>query len=211
MELSPQEIAQLQGTRKSEIPPWESFSSEMEPKISPELQEQIKRYEERVHERNRVAEEELARQKELSNEVAKAYCFVTKEEYEDLLPRVGRIMHSSIFLHKLKECGLNCWYAEHSQPQKLKLIVQKGNEEIMACWVQAGYMIEYSWMNFDAHNVPLDERRRGWRTCLMQIFLKQLLTEEQIIKAFGRAEGPVSERYNSLFYEVRNKRLKGKE
>ena len=209
---SQKEIESLQGTRLSSKAPWETWETEMgDSKLSPILEEQIKRYQERVHERNRVAEEELARQRELSNEVAKAYQFVKPEEYEDLLPRVGRIMHSTIFLQKLKECGLNCWYAEHPQSQKLKLVVQRGNEEIMACWVQAGYMIEYSWMNFDEHNAPLDERRRGWRTCLMQILLKELLTEEKIIKAFGYAQGPASERYNSLLYEIRNRRLKAKE
>lgn len=210
--MEAEEIKKLQGTRLSDKPQWASYDNEMDTKLSPELQDAVSRYEERLrHKENQEALEELARQKELSNEVAKAYQFVKPEEYEDLLPRVGRIMHSTVFLQKLKECGLNCWYAEHPQVQKLKLIVQRGNEEIMACWVQAGYMIEYSWMNFDAHNAPLDERRRGWRTCLMQILLKQLLTEEQIIKAFGYAQGPASERYNSLLYEIRNRRIKAKE
>jgi hypothetical protein len=72
-------------------------------------------------------------------------------------------------------------------------------------------MAEYSIMRFDEHHVPLDERMRGWRTCLMQLYLKEILSEETINRVFGAAEGPVSDRYNSLFYEVRNNLVKAKE
>jgi hypothetical protein len=213
-DLSPHEIEQLQGTRLSDKPQWESYQDEMETKLSPELEEQVKRYQERVHERNRVAEEELARQKELSDAASEQYRWVTKEEYEEIEPRIGHIMHSTVFLGKLKKLGLPVWYAEHPLKGRYKLVLEKGQgtfEPSSIAWVQSGFMPEYSIMRFDEHDVPLDERMRGWRTILMQILLKRLLTEEQIISEFGRATGPASEKYNNFCYEIRNMRLKLKE
>ena len=213
MELSLQEIAQLQGTRKSEIPPWESFSSEMETKISPELADQIARYEERMHHKSsQEAEETLARERELSNAVAAQYRWVTKEEYGDIEPRIGRIMHSTVFLQKLKNCGFKGWYAEHPMKDRYKLILDKKGfgltEGEYVCWLQAGFTTEFTVMRFDEHDIPLDERYRGWRTPLLQIQLKGILTEEQVEKEFGKAVGPASKRYNKTLYEFRNRKVK---
>lgn len=216
MNITQEEINKLQGTRLSNKAPWETYNEEMgAEKLSPELQEQIKRYEERRHHKlSQEAEEELARQKELSDATSNPYRWVTKEEYEYVEPRIGKIIHSTVFLNMLrKECGLDCWYAAHPLKGRLKLIVNRhdGNPPKFACWLQEGFQIEYSLMKFDEHNVPLDEKRRGWRTCLMQILLQGILSEETIERVFGKATGPASKKYNSLFYEVRNKRVKAKE
>ena len=211
-DLSSHEIEQLQGTRLSNKAPWETWDEEMgDSKLSPILKEQIARYEERVqHKSSQEAEEALARERELSNAVAAQYRWVTKEEYGDIEPRIGRIMHSSVLLHKLKtECHLNAWYAEHILPGRLKLIVkQAGKEPEFAVWVQEGFTSEFTIMKFDEHDVPLDERYRGYRTVLLQLIMKSLISEEDVLKAFGSAIGPASVRYNSTLYEWRNRRVK---
>ena len=194
--------------------PWETWDEEMgDSKLSPELQEQIKRYEERRHEKTSQQNlEELARQKESSDAASEQYCWVNKEEYEYIEPRIGHIIHSTTFLHKLiNECGLNCWYAAHPLKGRLKLVVVRNGIPETAVWLQEGFQVEYSWMNFDDHNVPLDERRRGWRTVLLQLILKGIVSERLSHKVFGKATGPASDRYNSLLHEYRNKKVKVKE
>jgi len=208
------EVQSVQGTRLSDKAPWETYGEEMQSKLSPELEDAIKRYEERRYEKQTQQQaEELARQKELSDKVSEQYQWLTPEEYEQLEPRVGHIIHSSVFIEMLRGLGVNCWYMPHMLPRRLTLVVKRNDrpEPEIACWLQEGFQVEYSWMKFDDHGVPLDERRRGWRTVLLQLILKGILTEQQADEVFGPATGPASERYNSLLYEFRNKRVKLKE
>ena len=60
-------------------------------------------------------------------------------------------------------------------------------------------------MKFDDHGVPLSERMRGWRTCLLQLILKGFITEATANKVFGAPK--VTEqyhRYNALLQSFRN-------
>ena len=60
-------------------------------------------------------------------------------------------------------------------------------------------------MNFDDHGVPLDEAFRGWRTGLLQLILKSVITEKQAIEIFGRPKATRSfHRYNALLQNFRN-------
>lgn len=214
MQPTIEEIQRSQGTRLSSKPQWETYGSEMESKMSPELQEQVKRYEERRHVKaSQQAQEELAEQRELSDAVAGNYQWVKPEEYKDIAPKIGHIMHSTVFINKLRnECKLRCWYIPHPLPRRLTLMVQRDYQDPeFACWVQEGHCPEFSVMKFDEHGVPLDERLRGWRTPLLQMILKGFISEEKAKKVFGVPEGPASVRYNSMLYEVRNKRVKAKE
>ena len=53
-------------------------------------------------------------------------------------------------------------------------------------------------MGFDAWNLPISERYRGWRTALLQMILKDVITEEEVDRAFG----PVSlNRASELYRE----------
>ncbi len=216
MELTQQEIMKSQGTRLSDRPQWESYAEEMTENLPDQLQEDIKRYEELRHAKTSNQNQELlAEQKELSDEVAKEYQFLTPEEYADLEARIGNVMNSSRFINKLRdECGIKCWYVDNPYGNRLTLIVEDPlgiRPSEVACWVQEGFMNEYSWMRFDEHHAPLDERRRGWRTCLLQLILKRIITEDKANEVFGRAQGPASERYLQTLYELRNKRIKASE
>lgn len=207
MELSQEELLKTQGTRLDETPPWMTYNQSLEEELNEELQHEVTKYSEQHHVKTSSQnQEELARQKEQSDEVAKEYQFLSPEEYKDEAPRIGRVLHSSSFINKLrKECNVSCWYRQHPLKGKVTLIVkQEGTEPEVGCWVQEGFMPEFSIVRFDTHGVPLDEKYRGWRTCLLQLILKGVLTEELAHKVFGKAEGPASGRYNSTLYEFRN-------
>jgi hypothetical protein len=66
-------------------------------------------------------------------------------------------------------------------------------------------MPELSMMNFDDHGAPLAERRRGWRTVLLQLLLSGFITEEAVDKEFGKPRQDAAfDRYNGLLKAFRD-------
>lgn len=200
--LTPEEIKRSQGTRLSEDAPWETYSPEET--FDPALQAAIDEYASRVSDAKPTEQtnEELCRQKEAADTQADAYRWVRPEEYQDEGARVGRIMHSSVFIKKLREAGVKCWYRQHPQPGKTTLVIQRGalNPEV-GCWVQSGFVPELSIMRFDDHGVPTTEKYRGWRTCLLQLILKSAITEKDAVEFFGKP--PVTEEFDRYNWTLR--------
>jgi hypothetical protein len=208
-EMTPEEIAKMQGTRTQDTNPWESYDQELELAINdPILQEAIKEYEGRISdaEASNQSKEELARVREASMNAAEEYQWVKPEEYRNAGERIGHIMHSDVFIHKLREAGVKCWYRTHPQPRKITLIVQVNNETPnVGCWVQLGFMPELSVMRFDDHGVPLDEKYRGWRTCLLQLILHGVITQQKAEDVFGKPPvTPAFHRYNATLQRFRS-------
>jgi hypothetical protein len=204
------EIQATQGTRKSSVAPWESYESELTQKLSPRMAAQVADYATKHHQDAPTSEqtkELLAELYEGNAENSKQYQFLHPNEYKDEGPRLGKIMHSTEFLKKLrKECKLDCWYRAHPHRDKATLIVRRdGLEPEVACWVQLGFAPEYELVRFDRYGVVLDSKMRGWRTCTLQMILKGILTEELADKVFGKAEGPASGRYKGTLYSFRNR------
>jgi hypothetical protein len=55
---------------------------------------------------------------------------------------------------------------------------------------------EWSLLWFDDLNVPIRERYRGWRTAILALILNDVLTEDEVLKAFGPVhDSPASELY----------------
>ena len=106
------------------------------------------------------------------------------------------------------KAGVECFYRQHPHADKLTLVYSDSlgmKKPEVACWVQNGWMPEYTVMGFDDHGVPLAEKYRGWRTCLLQLILKGLLTIELAHKVFGEANLPCAERYNSILHSWKNR------
>jgi hypothetical protein len=208
-ELTPEQIAATQGTRKSDKAPWETYSAQMTEQLDPELEAAIAEF--ASHDPHGYTDsqtkEELCRIQEENDSVAAEYRWLSPEEYKDEKARIGRIMHSSELMTKLtEECGLTAQYRAHPQPKRITLLVDttngiKGLE--VACWVQFGYMPEFSICNFDDHGVVLQEAYRGWRTVLLQLIIKRMITEETATRVFGEAVGPASRRYLEILQGFR--------
>lgn len=207
-EILPEQLTG-QGTRNSEVAPWLTYADEMTERLDPTLEAEIEEYSQRRHEHSSSQnEEELHKQRELNAGIAKEYQWLTPDEYEHIEPRIGTVMHSSDFINKLRDdCNVRCWYVQHTHHDKvtLKVMNELTGEPEVACWAQLGNMPEFSIMRFDDHGIPLDERRRGWRTCLLQLILKGIVTEGKAIDIFGQACGPAAERYLSTLYAFRNR------
>ena len=206
-------MAAVRGTHENqEINPWDAYAAEMIEKLDPNMEAAIAAYAEHMYEEDLTSnqnKEELARQQEINQEVAKEYQWLTPEEYADAEARIGVPMNHAEFISLLRKTGLTCYYRQHIHPDKVTLLVQPpqtpGGELDVACWVTYGYMPELSMMTFDHHGAPLAERRRGWRTPLLQLILKGYISEEQANKVFGRPDvTPQYHRYNSTLQAFRN-------
>jgi hypothetical protein len=206
--VTPQAVQKAQGTRLQEKAPWESYNLQEE--LSPELEAAVAEYSTHRHDdSSNQTKECLAEQKELSSEVAKEYQWCTPEEYRDIQMRFGRMMNAAELINKLRdECHLKVYYRDHPHADKLVLLYSDSfgvKKPEMACWVQNGVMPEYTVMGFDEHGVPVAEKYRGWRTVLLQLILKGILTEEVAHKVFGPALLPCAERYNTILQSYRNR------
>lgn len=204
--LTPEQIKATQGTRlRDDKAPWETYAAEIGAENDPALEEAIKEYASRVSDAKPTNQthEELCRLKEAADEQASAYRWVQPEEYKDEGARIGHIMHSNVFIKKLHDAGIKCWYRPHPQQGKITLIVQRSVSlpYEVGCWVQGGFCPELSVMRFDDHGVPTVEKYRGWRTCLLQLILKGIISEKEADKVFGRP--PVTEAFDRYNWTLR--------
>jgi hypothetical protein len=206
--LTPEEIAARQGTRANDLAPWETYDSELDTD-SPEMLEAMAEYAQNVSDAkpSSQTQEELCRLQEASENAAKEYRWVTPEEYKYAGDRIGRIMHSVVFINKLREAGVKCWYRQHPQAGKITLVIQKHDNQTpeVGCWCMIGFAPELSVMRFDEHGVPTTEKYRGWRTCLLQLILKGVISEKKAEELFGKpATTPAFHRYNQTLQHFRN-------
>lgn len=144
--------------------------------------------------------------------------------------RMVRIMHPHTFIEKLQRAGIKAlvhdpfeWFREQNidpqfwpRPEArlwLNSFVKLGRVGVTAVikgqpttvtTLQYPYGPEYSIMRFDQYNVPTNEKYRGWRTALLSLILRGVLTEEEAEKAFGPALGPASEFYREQLFHHRS-------
>ena len=197
------------GTVATDTAPWMSWDDEMDDGISAELAEEVAEYARNRYEDNQSSSETkelLEMMREQNDDNAEQYQWLKKADYANEEERTGRVIHSSEFISILRKAGVKCFYKQHIHFDKAILIFTKGQVEEVGCWVQQGNMPELSIMNFDDHGVPLAERRRGWRTALLQLILKDVISEKQSDKYFGKPKLTVAySRYNSTLYAFRNR------
>ena len=185
-----------------------TYDEELTPEQDPALLEAMAEYAMNVSDADGSSQtkDELARLKQSSEEAAREYQWLTPEEYRNEGDRIGRIMHNVIFINNLRKAGVKCWYRDHPQPGKITLVVQR--KELPAevgCWCQIGFAPELSIMRFDEHGVPTTEKYRGWRTPLLQLILKGIITEKKAEEFFGKAPvTPAFARYNATLQHFRN-------
>jgi hypothetical protein len=205
--MTEEDIKKAQGTRNNEAAPWMTYDDEFGGD-DPALLAAMAEYAENVSdaEASNQTKEELARLKEGADAQAKEYQWVTPAEYADAGARIGRIMHHIVFLNLLQKAGVKCWYRSHPQPGKITLVVQRGELPAeVGCWCQAGFAPELSIMRFDDHGVPLAEKYRGWRTPLLQLILKSVISQKQAEEVFGKTPvTPAFHRYNATLQQFRN-------
>src|ERR1700677_142081 len=90
-------------TVKDTRAPWETYSSSLDERLDQKLEAEIEEYSKKRHEKSSAQNaEELARWEEENKALAKQYQFLTPEEYQNEGARIGRVIHSSEFINKLR-------------------------------------------------------------------------------------------------------------
>ena len=207
------------GTELSEEAPWQSYDKQMDisRNWSPRMKAAVAEYSQRRHEKVHSAGlEEVMRQNELSTESVKEYRFF--RQFEDQLTdekqRRGELMFCLDFVEKLNEIipaylsvkvikGLSGLYVFTPDV--------KGGHWHYVCGVQASMMNEYSVIYLDSHGLPLNEKKRGWRTVLLRLITNSFITEEDAHRIFGEPfSGPISRRYREQLWYFRNRSMTDK-
>ena len=206
------------GTELSDVNPWDSYDKQMDVTRgwSPALNRQVEEYSKRRHDKPHSAGlEEVMRQREMSNDYVKEYKFF--RQFEDGLTdekmRQGELMFCLDFVDKLNTIlpaylsgkiikGLSGLYV--FMPDV------KGGHWHYVCGVQASMMNEYSVIWLDSHGLPLNEKKRGWRTVLLRLIMGSFVDEDDVNKVFGEpTSGPVSRRYREQLFYFRNRSRTG--
>jgi len=73
--------------------------------------------------------------------------------------------------------------------------------------LQDPYGPEWSIMRFDGRGVATKEKFRGWRTAMLVLIVAEILTEEEVDKAFGPAEGEPAAWYRQQLQAFRQIRV----
>jgi hypothetical protein len=155
--------------------------------------------------------ESFAAEKEVSDTMASAYKMPDQEILTDKKARLVNIMHAREFVKKLRDNGIKCFTIDNGFPSTVGLFAHRpGTDEVIpVCYLQVPYMAEWSVIRTDSHGVPWGEEYRGWRTVLSQLILKEILTEDQAHKIFGKpALNRISRIYRRTLWNFRNRNKK---
>jgi hypothetical protein len=154
--------------------------------------------------------ESFAREKEISDTMAKAYQI---EDQDILANPEGRKVNATPtrdFIKKLRDNGVKCFTVDNGYPPQTVALwaIRPGSDEaIYVCYLQVPAMYEWSVLKLDRHNVPRGEDFRGWRTVLSQLIIKDILTETRAHEIFGKpALNKISRVYRRTLYFHRNRK-----
>lgn len=156
------------------------------------------------------------REQNYSSEAVKAQRWANQELYKNDAARVGRAMHHSDFIRVLTHLVPDLYITEgriegdlavfrtYGQPQPR--LDGRTFEYLFYC--PTGIIPEFSQYEFDeVRDIPIREKRRGWRTILLRLIRTGLLSEDIVSKVFGRAEGPAAEIYNLKLKQYRDSKI----
>jgi hypothetical protein len=157
-------------------------------------------------------------QKELSDHSVKKWHFDKQDELLDEEARLVNFIHAKEFLRRLHNIpGFHAFYNDAGRPGELGLFAyMRGHERQpfskelplgvkYICFVQSPYMPEWSVIRLDEHNVPVNEKARGWRTVEMRLIAAGAITEAEGHEEFGEPFTTlVSRRFEEQLFNIRN-------
>jgi hypothetical protein len=168
---------------------------------SPEVQDVARRAQEvKTPEALQEATQEAL---ETNTDAVRKFRFTHQDELTDWIP--GRILWLGDFLDMLQTIRPDAFYAEYSYMGLRGLgFVDAGVPFYSGTSVMNGNMPEWSKLRTDHHRLPKNEAYRGWRTVLLALIQKDIITLEQSDQVFGEAAGPRSKPWYRALYGMRN-------
>lgn len=146
------------------------------------------------------------RELNLDSEKVKEAQWLDQEELATY--RQGRIIHCKQFLAMLKRIRPDATYADVAIVGRREVLIREDGKLKHAGTVQNGPMIEWSQMRLDAHHIPTNERYLGWRSVLMNLIRKDMVSEDRVHRVFGHpaSSSPRAEIWYRQLYMHRNNR-----
>jgi hypothetical protein len=158
--------------------------------------------------KNFVKESFQAAKEESDSQVS---CY--KMEHQDILmnarARKVNAVSTRDFVQKLRQNGVKCFTVDNGfPPQTIALwaIRPTTGKLQYICYLQVPAMYEWSVLKVDRHGLPAGEDFRGWRTVLIQMITKDILSETKAHQIFGKpTDSEVSLLYRESLFYIRNK------
>lgn len=157
------------------------------------------------------------------SEGTKSQRWANQEDYRNWKARQGLYMHHSDLLNALQPLipdllivnGITGRNDEHGKFLRHLCLFQVssfsradwgGRPLRMLCWLEREYMPEFSTYEFDnVRNVLIREDTRGWRTVLLSLIHRGVLTEQVANATFGDATGEASTVWHRELHKFRNR------
>jgi hypothetical protein len=131
------------------------------------------------------------------------------KEFKDFERRKGAMVHSSRFLHRLRQIEPRLVVQQQIMfPDDWGLYLQRGSKLIFLSQVTKGWLTEFSYTLVDEKDLPSDPKW-GWRTVLLRLMSKGVFTWEQVLKEFGNSQGANSDRWHQYTEPYRNRHSSG--
>jgi len=136
-----------------------------------------------------------------------------KMEHQDILTNAKARKVNAIvtrdFIQKLRQNRVNCFTVDNGFPPQTVALwaIQPSTGKLQyICYLQVPCMFEWSVLKVDRHGLPAGEDFRGWRTVLVQMITKDILTEKKAHEIFGKpTDSEVSLLYRESLFYIRNK------
>lgn len=157
------------------------------------------------------AKECYARDRQISEEMAAEYKLEDQDVLTNAAARLVNPMRTRDFIQKLRSAGIKCFTIDNGFPKQcvaLWCLPPKQTQKARyICYLQTPAMYEWSLLKIDEYGKPWGEDYRGWRTVLVQLIKKEILTEYQAHELFGYpSQNSVFNRYHCTLWEIRNER-----
>lgn len=157
------------------------------------------------------AKEDFLAHKEKSEMGALDYKIEDQASLTNRRARMVNPMGTREFIRKLRDNGVKCFTVDNQFPPgtvALWCLPPKQMQKARyVCYLQIPAMYEWSVLKTDRYGKPIGEAYRGWRTVIVQLIEKEILTEYQAHKIFGEpSKNPIFNRYHQSLWEARNKK-----
>lgn len=157
--------------------------------------------------------EHLARLREqnYNSSAVKKQRWQNQEDFENEEARQGRWMQSGEFISRLKRVVPNLFITEGNFLGDLAVYRTypcpqpdlDGNDFKYLFYLPTGWMPENSFIEFDERDIPIREKKRGWRTPLLRLIKAGLLTEQACDEEFGRPTPGADAVWDREMYRLR--------
>lgn len=133
------------------------------------------------------------------------YRLYDHESFKDFERRRGFVLHSSEFIQRVRKLAPRL-VVQHqiNFEDDWGFYVDVCGKLVYLSGFHNGWLTEFSYTFVDQRNIPTEERR-GWRTVLLRLMGRGVITWKQVVREFGNSDGLNSDRWMLYTEPFRNR------